>query len=101
MRRTITTGAVVREQPLLTCCECGTTTQTPAQRDFVQQRLPDYMALLLDRELCPSCARLKGDRPGADTSPGIGGDRPRPRVARDSVFKPIEDGRFDGKQWQY
>jgi ferredoxin len=70
MPRTIMTGAVVRQQPLLIRRECGTTTQTPAQRDFVQQRLPDQLAPLLDRELCPSCARLNGDRPGADTSTG-------------------------------
>ncbi len=64
VRRTIITGTVVKEQPLLTCCECGTPTQTPAHRDFVRRRLPDHMASHLDRELCPSCARGRGDRPG-------------------------------------
>ena len=63
VRRTIITGTVVREQPLLTCSECGAPTQTPAHREFVRQRLPDHMAALLDRELCPSCARQRADRP--------------------------------------
>ena len=63
VRRTIITGTVVREQPLLTCSECGAPTQTPAHREFVRQRLPDHMAALLDRELCPSCARQQADRP--------------------------------------
>ena len=63
VRRTIITGTVVREQPLLTCSECGAPTQTPAHREFVRQRLPDHMAALLERELCPSCARLRADRP--------------------------------------
>ena len=63
VRRTIITGTVVREQPLLACRECGAPTQTPAHRDFVRRRLPDHMAALLDRELCPSCARLRADRP--------------------------------------
>jgi len=38
-------------------------TQTPAHRDFVRQRLPDHMAVPLERELCPSCARGRADRP--------------------------------------
>jgi len=63
VRRTIITGTVVREQPLLACEECGAPTQTPAHRDFVRRRLPDHMAALLDRELCPSCARGRADRP--------------------------------------
>jgi formate hydrogenlyase subunit 6/NADH:ubiquinone oxidoreductase subunit I len=63
MRRTIITGTVVREQPLLTCRECGAPTQTPAHREFVRKRLPDHMAALMDRELCPSCARIRADRP--------------------------------------
>jgi formate hydrogenlyase subunit 6/NADH:ubiquinone oxidoreductase subunit I len=63
MRRTVITGTVVREQPLLTCKECGVPTQTPAHRDFVRKRLPDHMAELMDRELCPSCARIRADRP--------------------------------------
>ena len=44
VRRTIITGTVVREQPLLTCSDCGAPTQTPAHRDFVRDRLPDHMA---------------------------------------------------------
>jgi formate hydrogenlyase subunit 6/NADH:ubiquinone oxidoreductase subunit I len=63
VRRTIITGTIVREQPLLVCNKCGAPTQTPAHREFVRQRLPDHMAALLDRELCPSCARLRADRP--------------------------------------
>ena len=63
VRRTIITGTVVHEQPLLVCSECGTPTQTPAHREFVRQRLPEHMAALLERELCPSCARLRADRP--------------------------------------
>ena len=63
VRRTIITGTVVREQPLLTCSECGAPTQTPSHREFIRQRLPDHMAALLDRELCPSCARQRADRP--------------------------------------
>jgi NADH-quinone oxidoreductase subunit F len=68
VRRTIITGTVVREQPLLTCSECGAPTQTPAHRDFVRQRLPDHMAALLDRELCPSCARRRADRPAVGSN---------------------------------
>ena len=63
MRRTIITGTVVREQPLLTCSECGAPTQTPAHREYVRGRLPDHMAALLERELCPSCERRRADRP--------------------------------------
>jgi NADPH-dependent glutamate synthase beta subunit-like oxidoreductase/ferredoxin len=63
VRRTIITGTVVCEQPLLVCSHCGAPTQTPAHRAFVRQRLPGYMAALLDRELCPSCARRRADRP--------------------------------------
>jgi ferredoxin len=63
VRRTIITGTVVKEQPLLACSECGAPTTTPAHRDYVRQRLPEHMAALLDRELCPSCARGRADRP--------------------------------------
>jgi NADH-quinone oxidoreductase subunit F len=68
VRLTIITGTVVREQPLLTCAECGTPTQTPAHRQFVRQRLPDHMAALLERELCPACARRRADRPAVGGS---------------------------------
>ena len=57
VRRTVITGTVVREQPLLACSRCGAATHTPAHRAFVRRRLPDHMAALMDRELCPSCAR--------------------------------------------
>ena len=50
MRSTIITGTVVREQPLLTCSECGAPTQTPAHREYVRARLPGHMAALLERE---------------------------------------------------
>jgi ferredoxin len=63
VRRTVITGTVVQEQPLLACSECGAPTRTPAHRDFVRDRLPDHMAALLDRELCPSCARLRTHSP--------------------------------------
>ncbi len=63
IRRTVITGTVVREQPLLTCSACGAPTQTPAHRAFVRKRLPEHQAALLDRELCPSCARARADRP--------------------------------------
>jgi ferredoxin len=68
VRRTIITGTVVREQPLLTCSECGAPTQTPAHREFVRLRLPDHMAAHLDRELCPSCERRRADRPAVAAS---------------------------------
>ncbi len=63
VRRTIITGTVVREQPLLPCSECGVPTQTAAHRKFVRQRLPDHLAEHLGRELCPACARRHADRP--------------------------------------
>ena len=63
IRRTVITGTVVKDQPLLRCVECGAPTRTAAHREFVRQRLPDHMAALLDRELCPTCARLRADRP--------------------------------------
>ena len=68
VRRTIITGTVVREQPLLACSECGASTQTPAHREFLRRRLPDHMAAQLDRELCPSCARRRADRPAVVAS---------------------------------
>jgi len=64
-RRTVITGTTVREQPLLTCSNCGASTQTPAMREYIRDRLPDHMAALLDRELCQNCARGRGDRPHA------------------------------------
>lgn len=63
MRRTIITGTVVCEQPLLKCSECGEPTQPQKHRDFIHDRMPDHMSALLDRELCTSCARLRTDRP--------------------------------------
>ena len=71
VRRTIITGTVVHEQPLLTCSECGAPTQTPAHRAFIRGRLPDHMAALLDRELCQSCARGRGDRPLVGATPRV------------------------------
>ncbi len=79
VRRTIITGTVVCEQPLLSCSECGAPTQTPAHRDFIRRRLPDHMAALLDRELCPSCARQRADRPS------VGVIRRRPDTAQRTV----------------
>jgi ferredoxin len=71
VRRTIITGTVVQEQPLLTCSECGAPTQTPAHRAFIHDRLPDHMAALLDRELCQSCTRRRADRPAVTAAPGL------------------------------
>ena len=64
-RRTVITGTVVREQPLLHCSRCGAATQTPAHREFVRARLQAPFAGHLERELCPDCARQLGDRPWA------------------------------------
>ena len=63
VRRTVITGTVVQEQPLLTCSSCGAPTQTPAHRAYIHDRLPPHMAALLDRELCSMCARQRADRP--------------------------------------
>lgn len=63
VRRTVITGTVVKEQPILPCSECGAPTQTAAQRRFVRQRLTDQMAAHLGRDLCPACARLRLDTP--------------------------------------
>lgn len=60
VRRTVITGTVVREQPLLRCRRCGTPTLTPAHREFLLQRLSPAMAAPLSRELCPDCARHAG-----------------------------------------
>ena len=69
-------------QPLLTCSECGAPTQTPAHRQFIRGRLPDHMAALLDRDLCPSCARLRADRPAGRGAPPLSRDPERPRSLR-------------------
>ena len=84
VRRTIITGTVVCEQPLLTCSECGAPTQTPAHREFIRNRLPDHMAALLDRELCPSCARLRADRP-AESAAGRGAVPGSPTTERSTL----------------
>jgi ferredoxin len=64
MRRTIITGTVVREQPLVKCSSCGALYQTVAHRNFVLDRMLSYhMELHLDRQLCPACARQLADRP--------------------------------------
>jgi hypothetical protein len=62
VRLTVITGNVVKEQPLLTCVECGAPTRTAAHREFIRSRMPEHMAALLDRELCPACARERADR---------------------------------------
>ena len=71
LRRTVITGTVVQEQPLLACSECGAPTTTPAHRAYIRDRLPEHMRPILDRELCPSCARMRGDRPRATRIPGV------------------------------
>jgi ferredoxin len=63
VRRTVITGTVVKEQPLMRCSHCGVPTQTAAQRNFIRERLPETMTGPLARELCPTCARELGDRP--------------------------------------
>jgi len=64
VRRTIITGAVVCEQPLLEYADAAMPMQTPAHRDYIRRRLPPHMAAHLDREISPSSARQRGDRPG-------------------------------------
>jgi len=64
LRRTIITGTVVCEQPLLEYADAALPTQTPAHRDYIRKRLPPHMAAHLDREISPAGARLRGDRPG-------------------------------------
>jgi NADPH-dependent glutamate synthase beta subunit-like oxidoreductase/formate hydrogenlyase subunit 6/NADH:ubiquinone oxidoreductase subunit I len=64
VRRTVITGTVVREQPLVKCSSCGAQYQTVAHRRFVHDRMPSFhMGLHMDRQLCPACARLRADRP--------------------------------------
>ena len=65
VRRTVITGSVVQEQPLLACTSCGAATQTPAHRAYVRDRLPPHMTAPFDRELCSACARKLADRPQA------------------------------------
>jgi ferredoxin len=44
-RRTVITGTVVKEQPLLTCSECGAPTRTAAHREFIRgRRRPSWIA---------------------------------------------------------
>jgi NADPH-dependent glutamate synthase beta subunit-like oxidoreductase/NADH:ubiquinone oxidoreductase subunit F (NADH-binding)/ferredoxin len=64
LRRTIITGTVVCEQPLLQYADPAQPMQTPAHRDYIRQRLPPHMAAHLDREISPAAARQRGDRPG-------------------------------------
>ncbi len=83
-RHTIITGTVVCEQPLLACSECGAPTQTPAHRGFVRHRLPVHMTALLDRELCPACARRRADRPGVPLAASTSVEGPFPAAAPES-----------------
>ena len=69
VRRTVITGTVVQEQPLLSCSSCGAPTTTPAHRAFIRDRMPAHMVALLDRELCSDCARQRGDRPHMPRGP--------------------------------
>jgi ferredoxin len=57
LRRTIITGTVVHEEPVLKCARCGSPTQTRAHLDFMRRQLPSIMTSHLDRHLCPACAR--------------------------------------------
>jgi ferredoxin len=72
VRRTIITGTVVCEQPLLAYSEPGIPAQTPSHREYIRKRLPPHMAAHLDREISPSTARQRGDRPAV-------GDNEHPR----------------------
>jgi len=71
VRRTIITGTVVCEQPLLSFREPGIPMQTPAHREYIRKRLPPHMAAHLDREISPSSARQRGDRPGVPGRDGL------------------------------
>ena len=64
MRRTVITGTVVCEQPLLDYADATIPIQTPAHREYIRKRLPAHMAAHLERGISPSSARLRGDRPG-------------------------------------
>jgi NADH-quinone oxidoreductase subunit F len=73
LRRTVITGTVVQEQPVLACDACGAPTRTAAHREYLRERLPDHMAALLDRELCPACARTRGHEPWQGRRPVVAG----------------------------
>ncbi|MCU0930039.1 MAG: 4Fe-4S dicluster domain-containing protein [Burkholderiaceae bacterium] len=64
MRRTVITGTVVCEQPLLPYADATLPLQTPKHRDYIRRRLPPHMAAHLEREISPAAARQRGDRPG-------------------------------------
>jgi len=64
LRRTVITGTVVCEQPLLQYADAAMPMQTPAHRDYIRKRLPPHMAAHLERQISPAGARLRGDRPG-------------------------------------
>lgn len=55
--RTVITGTVVREQPRLTCSQCGTAMHTPWQQHYVEGRLYAVGSAHLQAGLCPQCAR--------------------------------------------
>jgi len=71
VRRTIITGTVVCEQPLLAFSDAAVPTQTPAHRDYIRKRLPLHMATHLERQISPSSARQRGDRPGVPGRDGL------------------------------
>jgi len=75
VRRTVITGTVVREQPLLRCTQCGVATQTQAHRTFVGSHLAAaanaHMAEHLERELCSACARQQVNRSWLTGKPEI------------------------------
>ena len=73
VRRTIITGTVVCEQPLQAYSEPGIPAQTLAHREYIRKRLPPHMAAHLDRQISPSTARQRGDRPAL-------GENNHPRV---------------------
>jgi len=71
VRRTIITGTVVCEQPLLQYADAALPAQTPAHRDYIRKRLPPHMAAHLDREISPAAARQRGDRPWVSGRDGL------------------------------
>ena len=61
-RNTIITGTVVRGQKLLQCRDCGTRYAPRSYLDHMKRRLGAPEIVHLDRQICPSCARIKRSR---------------------------------------
>ena len=63
VRRTIITGTVVCEQPVLACSACGAPMQSLRQRDYVRESLVVGQTAHLAASLCPACARQQTPPP--------------------------------------